>query len=61
MQDDHKHRATKDRIRRQNNERRKRKRWLRSRLPLDADQEAKIKAQIRKIEEREAAEREDAE
>jgi hypothetical protein len=66
MQDDHKHRATKDRVRkdrvrRQNDERKKRERFLRSRLPLNADQEAKIKAQIRKIEEREAAEREDAE
>ena len=57
MKDYHKHRATMDRVRRQSDERRKRERWLRSRLPLDDDQQAKVEAQIRKIAEREAAER----
>ena len=57
MKDYHKHRATMDRVRRQSDERRKRERWLRSRLPLDDDQQAKVEAQIRKIAEREATER----
>jgi hypothetical protein len=56
MKDHHKHRATTDRVRRQSDERRKRERWLRSRLPLDGEQEAWVQEQVRKIEERERVE-----
>jgi hypothetical protein len=39
-----------DRVRRQQDERKERTRWLRSRLPLDAKQTAWLQAQIRKLE-----------
>jgi hypothetical protein len=51
--DYHEHRKIMDRVRRERN---KRKRWLRSRLPLDGDQQSWVQAQVRKIEEREGAE-----
>jgi len=57
MKDYQKHRVTTDPVRRQSDERKKRERWLRSRLPLDGDQQAKVEAQLRKIAEREDAER----
>jgi hypothetical protein len=51
--DYHEHRKIMDCVRRERN---KRKRWLRSRLPLDGDQQSWVQSQIRKIEEREGAE-----
>jgi hypothetical protein len=57
MRDHGKHRRAMDVVRRQENEQKERERWLRSRLPLDADQQAKVDAQLRKIKEREVAER----
>ena len=56
MRDYHKHRATKDRVRQQRDEQKERERWLRSRLPLDGEQEAWVQEQIHKIKERERVE-----